>query len=245
MLNFLRKLRRTNMNSKYLKYALGEIVLVVIGILIALSINNWNEQRKDEIIETQILDDMLVSLKSDRSIFLMLENRLLEKDDAIQYLLDLREQGKLPTGRKFGELMGVARQQISFTYDKSPYESLVALGINKMSNKHLLNEINKYYTQELPRCVKFLENIDARYRPVMEASEALAVESGVLKKYFIKRENDEKWSVQYESEPDRLLNDELFYQSLITDFQYMENSLGRLKTLIRDNHQMIELLENE
>lgn len=33
-------------NSKYFKYALGEIILVVIGILIALSINNWNEQRK-------------------------------------------------------------------------------------------------------------------------------------------------------------------------------------------------------
>lgn len=46
MLNLLRKLRRTNMKGKYLKYALGEIILVVIGILIALSLNNWNEQRK-------------------------------------------------------------------------------------------------------------------------------------------------------------------------------------------------------
>jgi hypothetical protein len=33
----------------YLKYAIGEIVLVVIGILIALQINNWNERRKDRI----------------------------------------------------------------------------------------------------------------------------------------------------------------------------------------------------
>lgn len=46
MINFLRKLRRNNMNTKYFKYAIGEIVLVVIGILIALSINNWNEYRK-------------------------------------------------------------------------------------------------------------------------------------------------------------------------------------------------------
>ena len=35
-----------NKTSKYFKYAIGEIVLVVIGILIALSINNWNEERK-------------------------------------------------------------------------------------------------------------------------------------------------------------------------------------------------------
>lgn len=37
-----------NNTGKYLKYAIGEIVLVVIGILIALSINNWNENRKKE-----------------------------------------------------------------------------------------------------------------------------------------------------------------------------------------------------
>ena len=36
----------TGKTSKYLKYAIGEIILVVIGILIALSINNWNEERK-------------------------------------------------------------------------------------------------------------------------------------------------------------------------------------------------------
>jgi len=36
-----------NKTGKYFKYAIGEIILVVIGILIALSINNWNEQRKN------------------------------------------------------------------------------------------------------------------------------------------------------------------------------------------------------
>ena len=36
---------------KYFKYAIGEIILVVIGILIALQINNWNEWRKDRIME--------------------------------------------------------------------------------------------------------------------------------------------------------------------------------------------------
>ena len=35
-----------NKTGKYFKYAIGEIVLVVIGILIALQINNWNEDRK-------------------------------------------------------------------------------------------------------------------------------------------------------------------------------------------------------
>ena len=38
-----------NKTGKYLKYAIGEIILVVIGILIALSINNWNEERKNNL----------------------------------------------------------------------------------------------------------------------------------------------------------------------------------------------------
>ena len=50
MLNFFRKIRRQLANEnkfqKYFRYAIGEIVLVVLGILIALQINNWNEHRK-------------------------------------------------------------------------------------------------------------------------------------------------------------------------------------------------------
>ncbi len=50
MISFFRKIRQKLLNantvSRYLAYALGEILLVVIGILIALQVNNWNEDRK-------------------------------------------------------------------------------------------------------------------------------------------------------------------------------------------------------
>ena len=55
MIKFFRKIRKKmaddNKPIKYLRYAIGEIPLVVIGILIALQINNWNEGRKQEILE--------------------------------------------------------------------------------------------------------------------------------------------------------------------------------------------------
>jgi len=47
-----------NKTGKYFKYAIGEIVLVVIGILIALSINNWNDNRKNRISERKLLDNI-------------------------------------------------------------------------------------------------------------------------------------------------------------------------------------------
>ena len=49
MIPFFRKIRKQfaddNKPLKYMRYAIGEIILVVIGILIALSINNWNENQ--------------------------------------------------------------------------------------------------------------------------------------------------------------------------------------------------------
>ena len=52
MLSFFRKIRKNmaddNRPLQYARYAIGEIVLVLVGILIALQINNWNEERKEQ-----------------------------------------------------------------------------------------------------------------------------------------------------------------------------------------------------
>ena len=82
MIKFFRRIRynlmETGKKVKYLKYAIGEIVLVVIGILIALSINNWNESRKS----IQKGHEILVDVK---------ENELVEID------LNLNENHKIKT----------------------------------------------------------------------------------------------------------------------------------------------------
>lgn len=69
-----------NRTSKYFKYAIGEIVLVVIGILIALSINNWNENRKDArdvaIIKNNLLNEFLQNREVLDQRIALLENAL-------------------------------------------------------------------------------------------------------------------------------------------------------------------------
>ena len=75
MIKFFRKIRQSLLSEgktgKYLKYALGEIILVVIGILIALAINNWNEKRKESNIEIKVLKEISENLGMD---ILSLEN---------------------------------------------------------------------------------------------------------------------------------------------------------------------------
>ncbi len=67
MINFFRRIRRKladdNKPLKYMRYAIGEIVLVVIGILIALSINYWIKQRKDGIKEREIFNELVENLE--------------------------------------------------------------------------------------------------------------------------------------------------------------------------------------
>ena len=70
MLRAFRKMRSSllseNKFTRYFFYALGEIFLVVIGILIALQVNNWNENRKSKSIEKVILMQLKKSLERDQ-----------------------------------------------------------------------------------------------------------------------------------------------------------------------------------
>lgn len=76
MLPFFRKIRwrlaQDNQFLKYSRYAIGEIVLVVIGILIALQINNWNEDRKIRIEEVRALRDLKNEFESNHNVLMNL-----------------------------------------------------------------------------------------------------------------------------------------------------------------------------
>ena len=81
MLTFLRRIRRSLLSeskfSKYLLYAIGEILLVVIGILIALSINNWNQERIERQIEKRLLTELLENIR--------INEKQLQSDIAEEY----------------------------------------------------------------------------------------------------------------------------------------------------------------
>ena len=73
MINFLRKIRRRilkpNNTRKYILYAFGEIVLIVIGILIALQINNWNIKKKNQSLELDLLREIRLDFIADTTQF--------------------------------------------------------------------------------------------------------------------------------------------------------------------------------
>ena len=95
MIKFFRKIRQRllteNKFSKYLLYAIGEIILVVIGILIALQVNNWNEQEKLAYERITILQNLKEDLTNDIENYLYSIERLEDRQKVADQVLLLFE----------------------------------------------------------------------------------------------------------------------------------------------------------
>ena len=93
MIKFFRKIRQNllmeNKTGTYFKYAIGEIVLVVIGILIALSINNWNETNKNEREQIVFLNNLKNDLKND---LIQLDQILKFQKEKLSKVNELKDQ---------------------------------------------------------------------------------------------------------------------------------------------------------
>ena len=141
MIKFFRQIRQNllseNKFSKYLVYALGEIVLVVLGILIALGINNLNQNR----INNKIEQTYLLGLKEEFLISKIKLEELIAVNkrnyDGAQKILEYTTQkNELPTESKFSELL---YNTFAFDVAFNPNNSLLIEIINSGNLKNISN----------------------------------------------------------------------------------------------------------
>jgi hypothetical protein len=150
MIGFFRKIRKQladdNKPLKYMRYAIGEIVLVVIGILIALSINNWNEGKKSEYLEIQFLHSLINDLERDTTFF---SNKIKSYDLFIknnkEYLSEAYETQK--TYEDYLKVVGLINwDSENFSAQNATYSELTYSGqLNIFQNKDLKSKIISHY----------------------------------------------------------------------------------------------------
>ena len=166
MIPFFRKIRKQfaddNKPIKYMRYAIGEIVLVVIGILIAISINNWNENQKKEKLKVSYK----ISLINDLSLDILKLNELITENYAIMETLLNQKRRFLGVDTPIDTLIKIARTEFEpelntrFQYNRNTFNTLIATGninlfdedLNKMlmtliSLQDLERENSHYYTE--------------------------------------------------------------------------------------------------
>ena len=180
MLKFFRKIRQQliseNRTAKYLLYAAGEILLVMIGILLALQINNWNQNQQDRKVEEIILLNLRDALKSD------LENTIKEnlntsnsKISLTNALIDTAEKAtSRPDNLKLDfQAMGL---RLKFRPSKTAYKILESKGLEIIQNEVLKFAIIDLYDLDYALIIDRFENDDFNLRDIYRPQ---------IRKYFV------------------------------------------------------------
>ena len=159
-----------NKTSKYFKYAIGEIVPVVIGILIALQINNWNDERNAK-IETEAqrqsnIKEIYHDLKSDVIVLETIINQLQGQKEASKYVLKVLESDDkyVSDSLKIFQNQFKASKSVAIDRTKNTWDNLNTSGqLLSLKEDILNNKLFEYYTfydsrtknfNELPKDVR-------------------------------------------------------------------------------------------
>ncbi len=151
MIKIFRKIRarliQENRFSRYLLYAIGEIVLVVLGILIALKINDWNEQQKRDLLEMEYYcrlkeDAIQDSIKVENLIGA--DKRRLAASNQAARLLQKSKSRKNDVGKQFS--LSLEGTFSTFIPNNAAFEDLKSgANLNIIKDKRVINALNNYF----------------------------------------------------------------------------------------------------
>lgn len=172
MIKFFRKFRQKtiteNKVGKYLTYALGEILLVVIGILIALSINNWSDQKKNARSELLYYCRILDDFELDKQLIV----ELLEKGNhriaiSKELLLDL-DSGAKDKNYLLNKFL-IAIRSDTYIPRNVTFKDLVSSGNLKLLNDVTLkNSLIQYYSELENKQSQLQQNRDETIKKTFE-----------------------------------------------------------------------------
>ena len=241
MISLFRKIRQSFLQqqkiTQYLAYAFGEIFLVVIGILIALQINTWNELKKTRAYELKMLQELKSTLERDRGYFASQLPRLTTKQNAANRLLTMlenKEENLDTLNRYFSNL----RFEVLFQYNSGAYGSIKSGGIDKISNDSIRAKMAGIYEFFIPRSEKIFEGLSES-----ESSENELVEA-LTKRVIVSMENGEKSIQNRFTDPKAIYRNEFLHLIQIQKRNTFVTK-NRLESLLPPIDELISLLDAE
>jgi len=254
MLKIFRKVRQnmleTGKTARYLKYAIGEIILVMIGILLALQVNNWNELKKAERQEVKILNqinnDLKVNLEEVGSVYDRVIRKAHMKDSILHYLTD---------PNRYKPELRLLLHEIQFAggvFNKTntTFKYIENEGINIFSNDTIRANITLMYD-------RYLSNIE--YRQQMELDRILNHLEPLIYDSFVPDMIDDRmpWPIRdvdvlnFPKEPSTLVRNQKFINVLVKLQEIillrkhaLEVTTVQLEALIEEIENEIERIEN-
>ena len=245
MINFYRKIRKKmaddNKPLKYARYAIGEIILVVIGILIALSINSWNENRKNLAQKEMQLKALQIEFTSNLTQL----NEVIYYDDLVlkttKRLLQLNSENSI---EMTSDSLRYWLQNSSFRWTFDPINGALRSAISS-GEIHLIKsdslvdllfgwqDVVTDANEDEQRCVAAViasQPIIEKHIRKVDYKSVLAPEVG-----------KSRFSSDYQS----LLRDPLFEDFLGERYISMKEALNELNQVKKNNALIIKLIDTE
>jgi hypothetical protein len=131
--------------GKYLLYAIGEILIVIIGILMAVRVDAWNKSQADRVTEISILKSLKAELEEDlvalRGFDLPLLNEVLKSSDILIHHLE----ADLPYHDSLAYHFITSHSTTHIIYNKGAISNLRSTGVNIITNEEIRNQIINLY----------------------------------------------------------------------------------------------------
>ena len=251
MIKFFRKIRQKllqeNRVSKYLLYAFGEIILVVIGILIALGINNWNETRKNNKEEKIVLNNIYENLEIDFKKFKYYEKQFKQIDNLHTELYRYGFKNEVSVILSEPALM---RRTLYFAHliDSNFKENIYT--INNLKVKEALVSYTKSIADmEDAYWIELAPLINERLKPYLSEQEIYNTQNW----FELKKRTFDDYNFE-EINGKKIINEEKFLELVKTDkFQQIlfevnlkwNEFYGRVKTVIEENNNLKNLIKLE
>ncbi len=231
MVKVFRRIRQNLLKKgnvkRYLVYAIGEIFLVMVGILLALQVNNWNEQRKDRLTENELLtvlqEDLLVNMSR-------LENDILIEKRSISKAIIIVDH--LDAKRPYDPSLDLVFKEAIFAPDiiiaSSSYESIKFKGIDIIKGDSLKRGIINLYDVVFTNLIAETVRLENQFWP----SSVLPM----LHKHFRVRDDGHRPSNYL-----ALLEDTAF-TNMLADRTHFRKLALKLKTEALDKTKVIVML---
>jgi len=221
-----------NKFSKYLLYAIGEIALVMVGILLALQVNNWNEQRKDRVTEQKLLnalqEDLLINIhRLNKDI--LLEQRTIRQANKIIKYLDERK----PYDPSLNMIFAEAIYSPDITISITSYESIKYKGIDIIQNESLQRSIIDLFDVVYTNLIAETVRLENQFWP----SSVLPM----VHKHFREVERGKLKPTDYEA----LLEDTTYKNMVVHRANFRKLALELKTKALHDTEELLEMIEVE
>lgn len=155
MIKLFRHIRKSlideNKMSKYFKYAIGEIILVIIGILMALQINNWNENRKTKLDLHNSLYAMVNELNENIQFMTTEKKNFQNRVDGLQRILENSE-----SENDLKVILNYFAQDLNSKSFSKVFELIKEnKQLQLINNKDFIKKINQFYEYTLPNMEEY------------------------------------------------------------------------------------------